>query len=242
MMGGHLGRVRRSLANDVSPGTPGTHGGVAVKAGSRGPFRLRLLFGTALYLLSLTGVANLQGDSARSSGAQRSVSLEDYGLRAESATRWELPRRLREISGLAMTRDHRLLAHNDEAGVVFEIDYRNGSIVKEFQLADMEDPVADDFEGIATADGRIYLVTSSGRLYECREGAAGESVLFRVHTTGVGRDCEIEGLAYDEGARRTLADVQGPAHPGPCGTVGDLSLVNRRRTGEFRFSHRDTGP
>ena len=102
------------------------------------------------------------------------------------------------------------MAHNDEAGVVFEIDYRNGSIVKEFQLADMEDPVADDFEGIATADGRIYLVTSSGRLYECREGAAGESVLFRVHTTGVGRDCEIEGLAYDEGARELLLMCKDP--------------------------------
>ena len=117
---------------------------------------------------------------------------------------WALPRRLQEISGLAMTSDHRLLAHNDEVGVVFEIDYRDGSIVKEFQLADMADPVADDFEGIAVADGRIYLVTSAGRLYECREGDAGESVLFRVHATGVGRDCEIEGLTYDAGRRELL--------------------------------------
>ena len=183
---------------------------MAVKAGSRGPFRLRLLFATVVCLLSLTGVANSREDSPVSPGAQSGVSLEDYGLRAEGAKRWELPRRLREISGLAMTRDQRLLAHNDEAGVVFEIDYRNGSIVKEFQLADMEDPVADDFEGIATADGQVYLVTSSGRLYVCREGAAGESVLFRVLTTGVGRDCEIEGLAYDEGARELLLMCKDP--------------------------------
>ena len=68
----------------------------------------------------------------------------------------------------------------------------------------MKNPIASDFEGIATIDDLIYLVTSSGRLYECREGAAGESVLFNVYTTGVGRDCEIEGLAYDESKRAFL--------------------------------------
>ena len=132
------------------------------------------------------------------------MSLEDYDLGAGEAAPRELPRRLREISGLAMTADHRLLAHNDEAGIVFEVDARDGSVVKEFQLADLADPVADDFEGIAVADGWIYLVTSAGRLYECREGADGASVLFQGYATGAGRDCEIEGLAYDEGRRELV--------------------------------------
>ena len=135
---------------------------------------------------------------------QRKISLESYTLNAETATHWKLPMHLEEISGLAMTRDNRLLAHNDERGVIFEIDYQKGSIVKSFQLSDMGNPVASDFEGIATIDDQIYLVTSSGRLYECREGTAGESVLFNVYTTGVGRDCEIEGLAYDENQRTLL--------------------------------------
>ena len=135
---------------------------------------------------------------------QRKISLESYTLNEETATHWKLPTYLEEISGLAMTRDNRLLAHNDERGVIFEIDYQKGSIVKSFQLTDMKNPVASDFEGIATIDDQIYLVTSSGRLYECREGTAGESVLFNVYTTGVGRDCEIEGLAYDESKRALL--------------------------------------
>lgn len=134
---------------------------------------------------------------------QRKISLESYTLNEETATHWKLPTYLEEISGLAMTRDDRLLAHNDERGVIFEIDYQKGSIVKSFQLSDMKNPVASDFEGIATIDDQIYLVTSSGRLYECREGT-GESVLFNVYTTGVGRDCEIEGLAYDESKRALL--------------------------------------
>ncbi len=135
---------------------------------------------------------------------QRKISLESYTLNEETATHWKLPEHLEEISGLAMTGDNRLLSHNDERGVIFEIDYQNGSIAKSFQLSDMKNPVASDFEGIATIDDQIYLVTSSGRLYESREGTAGEFVLFNVYTTGVGRDCEIEGLAYDESKRVLL--------------------------------------
>ena len=132
------------------------------------------------------------------------ISLASYSLKAETATHWKLPGRLDEISGLAMTRDNRLLAHNDEAGLIYEIDYRRGSIVKTFALTDLVKPVADDFEGIAAVEDQIYLATSSGRLYECREGTAGQSVLFNIYTTGVGRDCEIEALAYDANQRMLL--------------------------------------
>lgn len=164
-------------------------------AGLRTRLGLGLLFGGISGFLSLTGMSR---------PGQDPVSLADYDLEAASATQWRLPGRLREISGLATTSDHRLLAHNDEVGVVYEIDLRDESIAKRFQLADMADPVADDFEGIAVADDRIYLVTSSGRIYETREGADGESVLYSVHATGVGRECEIEGLAYDAGRRELL--------------------------------------
>ena len=135
---------------------------------------------------------------------QRKISLESYDLKAETATRWKLPGRLEEISGLAMTLDNRLMAHNDEKAVIREIDYRNGVIVKAFQLADMKAPVNGDFEGIATVNDQVYLVTSSGRIYEGSRGAEGESVLYNSYATGVGRDYEIEGLAYDATQRVLL--------------------------------------
>ena len=151
---------------------------------------------------------------------QRNISLASYSLAAETATHWKLPGRLAEISGLAMTMDNRLLAHNDEKGVVYEIDYRSGSIVKAFQLADMAAPVADDFEGIATVDDQIYLVTSAGRLYECGEGADGETVLFNAYATGVGRECEIEGLAYDESQRALVLMCKGSRRADLEGQLG----------------------
>ena len=53
----------------------------------------------------------------------------------------------------------------------------------------------DDFEGIAYLDGVIYLVTSAGLIYVTTEGDDGERVDFEIYRTGLGRYCEIEGLA-----------------------------------------------
>lgn len=180
---------------------------MSARAGRRIRIGLGLIFAgiSSLLLLALIGVARGPADdSGIARTGQSRESLGDYGLDPGTATHVALPGRLREISGLATTSDHRLLAHDDETGVVFEIDHRDGSIVKEYALADREGPVADDFEGIAVAAGRIYLVTSSGRVYESHEGGDGESVLHREYATGVGGDCEVEGLAYDPGGRELL--------------------------------------
>ncbi len=184
-------------------------------------------FGILVYLFAISHGGDSPADASRDSTnldsdtsaarsvvdtravSQPGVSLGSYGLKAETAAHLKLPGRLREISGLAMTGDGRLLAHNDERGAVYEIDYRDGSIVKTFQLADTANPVAGDFEGIATAGEQIYLVTSSGRLYEFTEGADRESVLFNAYATGVGRDCEIEGLAYNDSRRELLLMCKG---------------------------------
>jgi uncharacterized protein YjiK len=137
-------------------------------------------------------------------------SLESYQLGTEGAQSWELPKELREISGLAVDNQGHLWAHGDEAGIVFELDYKNRSIMKSFALSDGTRPIADDFEGIAAADSLIYMVTSAGRIYEFREAANGQSVLYTLFTTGVGRDFEIEGLAYQPERKALLLMSKAP--------------------------------
>ena len=141
------------------------------------------------------------------------LTLDSYDLE-EPARHLKLPRRLREISGLAMLAGDRLLAHDDERGTVLEIDYRDGSIAKDFELGGPRGRVADDLEGIAAADGRLYLVSSSGRLYEFGEGADGATVSYNRYETGVGRFHEIEGLAYDPDQRVLLLISKNPKNPG----------------------------
>ncbi len=122
------------------------------------------------------------------------AALDAYSFAGESATRWRLPHQLGEVSGLA-TLGERLFAHGDERGIVYELDYRRGRFLKAFALG--ETTARDDFEGIEIVDGRFWLVTSSGRLYESAEGGDGERVLYNTYGTEVGGDCDVEGLAFE---------------------------------------------
>lgn len=113
-----------------------------------------------------------------------------------------LPGRLDEISGLATTPDGRVFAHDDERGRVHQIDPATGEVGKSFDLGPGE--TRADFEGIVVLGERFFLVTSSGFLYEFREGDDEANVPFRVTDTGLGGRCEVEGLDYDPEADALL--------------------------------------
>lgn len=114
---------------------------------------------------------------------------------ASPAQQWRLHRQLREISGLAVSPDGRLFAHDDERATIYEIDPQRGAVVKAFALGD---PMArGDFEGLAIGpDGVFWMTTSEGRLYRFEEGADGAHVPYETFDTGLRTICEVEGLAY----------------------------------------------
>ncbi|MEJ7758557.1 MAG: hypothetical protein WKF55_03070 [Gemmatimonadaceae bacterium] len=109
---------------------------------------------------------------------------------------WILPRELREISGLALTANGQLLAHNDQRAVVFVINPRRGIVVKRFSVGEKHG-TRGDFEAITVAQNSMYLLTSNGKLYQFKEGADGATVRATLHDTRLGRECEFEGLAFD---------------------------------------------
>lgn len=126
----------------------------------------------------------------------QAIAHRDSGPAREAPiARWLLPHGLEEVSGLALTADGRLLAHGDELGQVFEIDYRHGVAVKQFALGR---PVARaDFEGITVVGDTVVLLASNGTLYLFREGVNDARVEYTVHDTKLGRECEFEGVAFD---------------------------------------------
>ncbi len=104
-----------------------------------------------------------------------------------------LPKGLVEISGLAAASDTTVFAHNDEFAIVYEVDISNGEPVRAFALGDPTKK--GDFEGIAVYDGRIYLVTSTGLLFEAEIGEHRDRVRYNIYDTGAGDACEVEGLS-----------------------------------------------
>lgn len=121
-------------------------------------------------------------------GAVAAANAEERGAHTVS-----LMRGLVEISGLAAAGDATVFAHNDEFAIIYELDVETGESVRAFALGDPT--VADDFEGVAVNDGRIYLITSAGLLYEADIADHRQRARFNIYDTGVGAFCEIEGLS-----------------------------------------------
>ena len=109
---------------------------------------------------------------------------------------------LREVSGLASASSDSVFAHDDEQAVVYEIQLATGRALRRFALGDP--PIRGDFEGIAAADGRIFLITSDGQILSAPVGADGAQVPFARHDTGAGATCEIEGLSLSPSPGRLL--------------------------------------
>jgi hypothetical protein len=144
-------------------------------------------------------------------GRTPAAVLDLFDLRPRAAVQAKLPNGLLEVSGLAVTADGRVFAHGDERGVVAQVDACAAKVIKAFALG--KPPLRADFEGIAIAGERFFLITSKGFLYEFREGPDGAAVPFSVIDTGFGKVCELEGLAYDAGERTLLSGCKETARP-----------------------------
>jgi uncharacterized protein YjiK len=155
-------------------------------------------------------------------------ALAEYAIAKGGDARWELPDVLREISGLAATPDGRVFAHGDERAVIVELDVRRERVTKTFTMG--RQGARGDFEGLAVADGRFWLVTSDGILYESGEGANGTHVSFRMYDSGVGTQCEVEGLAYDPVAAALLLACKEPRVRALRGMVAVFTWSIPRRT------------
>lgn len=107
---------------------------------------------------------------------------------------WRLPNELREVSGLGASEEGVLYAHSDEAGRLLQLDGGTGKVVRRLTL---QGTPKDDFEGLALTPENAVLMTSGGRLYTFGLASGTLATPYRIIETGLGRSCELEGLAWD---------------------------------------------
>lgn len=105
-----------------------------------------------------------------------------------------LPEELNEISGLAVSSEGKIFTHDDELGIIYQIDFTSCKIIKKFFLGDPV--IKGDFEGIEIANNKFYLVTSDGILYSFSEGKENQIVEFEKVKLDIADKFEIEGLCY----------------------------------------------
>jgi len=129
-------------------------------------------------------------------------TLPNYNFSEEHSRAITLPKQLNEISGLAVTGDNRLFAHNDEVGTVYEIDISAGKIINEFYLGKKK--IKKDFEGIAVANDSLFMVTSSGVIYKFSYPDHENNVDYKKFKTFLSAKYNVEGLCYDKATNSLL--------------------------------------
>ncbi len=155
-------------------------------------------------------------------------SLDRYSFSEKHAIVRELSRNLKEISGLAVSSQGQLYAHNDEQGRIFVLDALTGSQLRHFDLGD--GGVREDFEGIAVAGKRIWLVTSGGDLYEFGDPGEGKNAGFTKYCTALDRDNDVEGLCYDQSTNELLLACKGLSGTGNRGDKAVYAFSIKHKT------------
>lgn len=127
----------------------------------------------------------------------------------EPIAEFKLPNKLKEISGLGIDPTGQYLyAVQDEEGDLFMIDTKTGEVVE-----DREFHKDGDYEGVEFVKDRVFVVKSSGTLYEVVNFLKDEQELIK-HKFDFHKNSDIEGLGYDPQENRLLISCKGKAGKG----------------------------
>ncbi|MFK7933067.1 MAG: SdiA-regulated domain-containing protein [Saprospiraceae bacterium] len=129
-----------------------------------------------------------------------------YDLKKPKKT-FKLPSELDEISGLDISSNgKRLIAVQDEEGDVFYLSTKSGKVKRQFRFHK-----DGDYEGIEMVNGRIYVLKSTGTLYEIENPNERDEDDLEVNKFNDHLDSShnVEGLAYDDKNNRLLMACKG---------------------------------
>jgi uncharacterized protein YjiK len=146
--------------------------------------------------------------------AARLASVDRGEDKSKPVAEWIMPPELREISGLALTADGRILAHDDEVAKIYVIDPRRGILLKSFTLGT---GMRGDFESITVPVTDIYMLASNGVLFQFQEGADGAGVPYSAVDLHLGNECEFESMVYQADSNWLVM---------PCKNAKDKSLAH----------------
>lgn len=136
-----------------------------------------------------------------------------YNLQEPNQT-FNLPKKLKEVSGLSLSEDGKhLIAIQDENGLIFFVNKETGEVDKRVEF--WKD---GDYEGVEVAHGNIYVVKSSGTIYKITQVGATDQKVEKFNQF-LNKDHDVEGLAFDAKSNRLLMACKAKA-----GLDGDLEL------------------
>lgn len=144
-------------------------------------------------LLFLSSLASCQSQTNNKDNKQNEKNI-DSAKAVSVKEKFTLPSELDEISGFTfLSNDNNIVyAIQDEAGIVYTYDLKNGSIVSQFEFG----PDAD-YEEITTDGEYFYILQSNGSIFSFPIGMdVDQAKVKKFDSKNLGKG-EYESLAYD---------------------------------------------
>lgn len=118
--------------------------------------------------------------------------------------KYDLPAILNEVSGLTYDKeDGRLLAIEDERGVIYSLDKNNGSILSKDKFHK-----DGDYEGITMVGDYIFVLKSSGTIYKVKKGDYNSDP--EKIKGALKKEFNLEGLTFDPYSSALLVSCKEP--------------------------------
>ncbi|AKD05790.1 hypothetical protein PKOR_17435 [Pontibacter korlensis] len=122
---------------------------------------------------------------------------------AKPVTKWELPSRLKEVSGIAFLPDGRMACVQDEQGTIFIFNLDSKKIEGQVRFGS-----PGDYEGIAVDGKKAYILRSDGTVFEVADLTTNEPQVKKYASVLAGSQ-NTEGLALDKENNRLLIACKG---------------------------------
>ncbi|MBC7912723.1 MAG: SdiA-regulated domain-containing protein [Pyrinomonadaceae bacterium] len=115
---------------------------------------------------------------------------------------YKVPKELIEISGISFVTNTTLVAIQDEEGILYFYDLTTEKITNKYEFWK-----GKDYEDLAVVGQDLWIVNSSGALYEIKNFKNGPSKP-NVYKTVLKEENNIEGLAYDKANNRLFLSIK----------------------------------
>ncbi len=149
----------------------------------------------------LLGAASTKQDNKKEKKNKKDQSKGVASPEIQVNDQWNLPGRLKEISGVHYLDAERFACVQDEEGVIFIYNVKKGSIEQEIAFSG-----AGDYEGLAVSANDAYVVQSDGVLYEIKNWRSNATV--KQYKTALTAEHNVEGLFYDQQHNRLLLAIK----------------------------------
>lgn len=115
---------------------------------------------------------------------------------------YHLPKKLKEISGIAFIDENLIACIEDEHGILYLFDFKKGKIKKEIEFA--ED---GDYEDLAIEDKNIFILRNDGELFKIKDFQSKNPEFSHFPSNVPAQD--NEGICYDSSSKNILIACKG---------------------------------